>query len=224
MRGISVRTTDYIEAFKSVKSQEAEEIKNKFAAEYSLVQEYRTCGINFQTGEGMWELKKDYRFLLQNVLRDFTIPMKEYVQFMAEEDGIRLAEDGGFLVPRDDIRKAIARREQFVRENSSLTETTEISIDASRLILCYLTGIDNSPAYDKEFRLLPELQESYARFVTENRDSSFYFLVEGFYQRLKKHDFHLLNEECVSFLESQAGIIPNLKWWTRSLREQMKFR
>jgi hypothetical protein len=224
MPGISLKTTDYIEAFNSVKNLEAEEIKNKFAAEYRLVQKYRACGINFQTGEGMWEFKKDYRFLLLNVLRDFTIPIKEYVRFMAEEDGIRLAEDAGWLVPRDDIRKAIARREQFIRTNSSLAETTEISLNVANLILCYLTGMDNSPAYDKEFRLLPELQESYARFVTENRDSSFYFLVEGFYQRLKKHDFHLLNEECVSFLESQAGIIPHLKWWARSLRERMKFR
>jgi hypothetical protein len=220
--GISLTTIDYVEAFNSAKSQEAADIKKKFASEYSLVLKYRMCGINFQTGEGMWEFKKAYRFLLQNVLKDFTIPIKEYVRFMAQEDEIRLAEDAGWLVPWDDVRQAIARREEFIRKNSSLKEGVEISRDVKNLILCYLRGMDNSPAYDKNFRLLPEIQDSFARFVAENRNSSFNALVEGLYRRLKNNDFCLLNEECISFLESQAGNIPELKWWAQSLRKRIR--
>lgn len=121
----------------------------------------------------------------------------EYIAFRSREDRQRLAEDAGFVVGWEDMRRRLIRWEDFERHYPNLPETrTEVKPEVIRTVGWYLFGIDNSPAYDrwpvpgpKTVRLDAKLRASYARFIEENRTSAFHAVIAGIYGILRRHNF-----------------------------------
>ena len=58
-------------------------------------------------------------------------------------------------------------------------------------LIIYLEGVDNSPIFDKwnTRKMKPEFKTSYEKFLSENKDSKYYPMVEELYNKSKSNDF-----------------------------------
>ena len=156
--------------------------------------------MTFIWGEGDWYLKEDPDFLL-SVSSNLKGEYQEFTRFMGEESKQRLAQDAALTVSWDELRQRIIRWENFAKNHPDLPETERIiKPQLRRMMQWYLIGIDNTRAYDYDdtyggtAKINAELLKSYENFIRENTDSSYFPLIQGVYDILKKYDFKCRRE------------------------------
>ena len=152
-------------AFDKLDTASAREIKKKYAPALKELHQYTNAGLNFGQAEGMWYLQSDPDFLREAAsvtIGDF----KAYLRFNAEECKQRIAEDGGILIPWDDLRKKIIREEGFAKQHPNLPEVEkDLKGSTSWMMNVYLAGIENSSIDNYGVQLTPEVKNSYETFL-----------------------------------------------------------
>jgi len=182
-----------LDPLKHYEKQE-DELKNNIKKNYGEalkeLYEYRKCGLNFMWGEGDWYLKEDMDFLatFSSVLKG---DIRDFIIFYSEENKIIIIQDAALIISWDELRETIIRLENFIKSHPDLPETeTEIKRRFHFLAQWYITGDGNDPGYVlRTGNIRPELKKSYEHFLKENTGSSYYPLVKGIYDILKKNDF-----------------------------------
>ena len=101
-------------------------------------------------------------------------------------------QDGGLMVPPDTLREYIIFLEKFVEQNPEFILISDAKDILESYLMTYLEGIDNSPIFDKwnTRKMLPEFKTSYEKFLSENKDSKYYPMVEELYNKSKANDFN----------------------------------
>jgi hypothetical protein len=143
--------------------------------------------------EGDWYLAPDADWLARAV-RGVPCRLADFLAFLSAESRQVVAEDASLRVSWDDLRVRIARWAAFARANAGLPEVAaEVRPHMASLFRIYLCPLlDNSPEYDRGTQaLVPALQASYRRFVTENRDVEGHAFVEGLLAQLTAERYQL---------------------------------
>ena len=80
----------------------------------------------------------------------------------------------------------------FTEQNPDFVLIDDAEDILESYLMTYLEGIDNSPIFDKwnTRKMLPEFKESYEKFLSENKDSKYYSMVEELYNKSKENDFN----------------------------------
>lgn len=188
--------------FEKLETKKKNEIRNRYAKILKEFAEYRKCGMKISpNGEGGWYLNEDFDFL-SDMMDDYPLEIKDYLLFMKKAAKQVVAMDGGLVIPCDDLRKRIIRFEEFARNHPKLQETEiRISPELKNLVSIYLSGLDNTPAFDWESGTLnKEFKESYELFLKENKTSSYHRLIQQVYDIHKKHNFRK-NAEAEKFID-----------------------
>ncbi|MCK5347403.1 MAG: hypothetical protein KAR20_28530, partial [Candidatus Heimdallarchaeota archaeon] len=167
------------------------------------LEKFRHCssyGMKFYMAEGDWYLRENTDFLIQ-VSSVLTGDLREFILFNGTEMKTRIAEDASLLISWDELRQRIIRWENFAKLHPDLEETKkEIEPQIPRMVQWYLTGIDNTRAYDYDdyyggtAKINSELRKSYEIFIKENTGSSYYPLIQSVYTILLKHEFKCQRE------------------------------
>ena len=191
---------DPLEHFERLNEDYKKEIREKYGAVLDELYEFKKCGMTFVWGEGDWYLKEDPDFLL-SLSSNLKGEHREFTRFMGEEAKQRLAEDAALAISWDELRQRIIRWETFAGNHPDLPETEDtIKPQLHRMMQWYLIGIDNTRAYDYDdtyggtAKINSELLNSYENFLRENTDSSYFTLIQGVCDILKKHDFKCQKE------------------------------
>ena len=100
-------------------------------------------------------------------------------------------QDAGLMVPPDTLREYIISLEKFVEQYPDFVLIGDVKDVLDSYLMTYLEGIDNSPIFDKwdTRKMLPEFKASYEKFLSENKDSKYYPMVEELYNKAKSNDF-----------------------------------
>lgn len=186
-------------------------LEAKYGNALKNLREFRKCGIRFSFSEGDWYAVKDFEFL-SDAVAFLKGDYHDYLVFCAREKKKQIAEDGGLLISWDELRQKIIRYETFAVNHPNLPETDEeIRHELSRLFCFYLTGIDNTMAYDlypgntsepkKTGAINPELRASYQIFLDKNKDSSFYPIIAKVWDILNRNNFSFC-KELITYLNS----------------------
>ena len=195
-------------------------MEEKYRVALKDLRELRESGIRFYWGEGNWYAGEDAGYLAK--AGDFLKgDYREYLHFQAETAKERIAEDAALMISWDELRKRIIRQEAFEKKHPSLQETkTEVGNGLQWLVTVYLSGIDNTRAYDLNFMnhgrspgtgaIDPELRKSYERFLSENKDSKFHPLIEKICDILKRHDYTYSKELDLYLKEKGYGMFLGL--------------
>jgi len=182
---------------------------------------YRASGIAFDSGEGSWYVRADPDLLLATAAQLPLGELAEWVRFWAAEEPQVVAEDASLKVGWDDVRLRLARWERFGRAHPELPETeAEVMPHVRQLLAWYVFGIDNTRAYKPSID--PTLKASYDRFLIENRDSSYYSVVQGIVERLTRSDGRA-TPDLVSFLTSQLRD-PYFRNWLRNAEHSLSIK
>lgn len=190
-------------AFDKLDTASAREIKKKYAATLKELYQYRKAGLNFGQAEGTWYMQSDPDFL-QDAAVVTTGDYKEYLKFNADECKQRIAEDGGILIPWDDLRKRIIREDNFAKQHSKLAEVeNNLKGSISWMMNVYLAGIENSSIDDHGVQLTPEVKSSYETFLKENSSSQYYDVVKDVYGIWTKNNFKT-SRELIDYLKEKG--------------------
>ena len=101
-------------------------------------------------------------------------------------------QDGGLAVPPDTLREYIIFLEKFIEQNPDFILISDAKDFLESYLMTYLEGIDNSPIFDKwnTRKMKTEFKESYEKFLSENKNSKYYPMVEELYNKSKENDFN----------------------------------
>jgi hypothetical protein len=190
-------------AFDKLDTPSARDIKKKYALALKELYQYRKSGINFGQSEGIWYTQSDPDFL-KDAASVTTGDLKEYLRFSAEECKQRIAEDGGILIPWDDLRKKIIREENFAKQHPQLPEVEkDLKGSMSWMINVYLAGIENSSIDNHGDQLTPEVKSSYETFLKKNSTSQYYDVVKDAYAIWTKNNLEA-SRELIDYLKEKG--------------------
>jgi hypothetical protein len=176
--------------FEKLSKMDKDRIKRKYSTQLKEITGYLKSGMKISGNDGDgYYLAESFEFLT-DILKNYQFDLAKFFQFMKEEE-TPIAIDAGLQIPWDDLRKKFLRFEKFSRDYPNLKETKEyIEPKIKELFGVYLTGLDNSPAFDWESRKLDsELKKSYEIFLIENKNSSYFEILRNYYTILEKDNF-----------------------------------
>jgi len=102
----------------------------------------------------------------------------------------QIAEDAGLIIDHDKLRIYIIELENFIDKNPNFVAIKEVKSRLNWYVNAYLTGLDNTPLYDRYDRFLrPEVRVSFERFLSLNYTSKYYPLVLKVYEKFRKNKF-----------------------------------
>lgn len=148
------------------------EIKNQYPDALAAIGEGRVV---FKSQEGDWFVAPDVNYYVDEVLKGYDFPYKEYLEFVNQEERDAVAEDAALFISWEGLRQKIIRYEMFARKHPDLAETqAEIVPRTQRYLSWYLEGLDNTPLDQSAY-------ESWKKFLQENKDSRYYPQVQKRY-------------------------------------------
>jgi hypothetical protein len=136
-------------------------------------------------------LDPDPRFLVR--FADHLRPdCRAYIELYLRESPVWLDYDGALAIPWERLRSRIRRWERFRAEHMDVPElAAHMNGVIKEMFQYYLCGLDNSEVFDDAGRLIPDLRDSYARFLLLNKDSAEYGLVEQTVKTLRRKQWKL---------------------------------
>lgn len=176
--------------FEKLNKMDKDRIKRKYSTQLKEITGYLKSGIQISGNDGDgYYLAESFEFLSE-ILKSYQFDLAKFFQFMKEEE-TPIAMDAGLQITWDNLRKKFLRFEKFSRDYPNLKETKEyIEPKTKELFGVYLTGLDNSPAFDWESQKLDsELKSSYEIFLKENKNSSYFEILKNYYTVLEKNNF-----------------------------------
>ncbi len=168
--------------------------------ETSLDEALSKIGWEFTENEGLSYIQQTSGFFislygdkLPNVWRDyFLIRDLELIEGF-ENDGV-------LLISWEQLAQRIHLWENFVIIHPGFYLNDEIQNELVLYVRIFLMGLNNTPigindSYDrKKDKMRMEIRDSIKKFISENKESRFHDLMNGYYKILNDNDFKLVDE------------------------------
>ena len=151
---------------------------------------YKNNWVKIPFVEGSYFYAVNSEYLLNKYGKYLSGAYNEWLKFILKRESVM--QDGGLAVPPDKLREYIIFLEKFTEQNPDFVLIGDAKDILESYLMTYLEGIDNSPIFDKwnTRKMLPEFKESYEKFLSENKDSKYYSMVEELYNKSKENDFN----------------------------------
>jgi hypothetical protein len=131
--------------------------------------------------------------------------------------------DATLALSWEQLRKRLARWEDFARRHPTMPETPSELVPAIRNLADSLFfGVDNTWTFDAETsRIQPEVVAAWSRLATLNRASHYQALAAEMVVRLKKHDGKITEDDRALF--ARFGMTDSFDSWWRYVQARQKF-
>ena len=152
-------------------------------------QYYENNWVKLPCVEGTYFYSVNSEYLLEKYGKYLSNAYNEWLKFNIKRENVM--QDGGLTVPPDKLREYIIFLEKFVDKNPDFILIADAKDILNSYLMTYLEGIDNSPIFDKwnTRKMQPEFKSSYENFLSENKDSKYYPMVEELYNKSKENNF-----------------------------------
>ncbi len=150
---------------------------------------YKNNWVKLPCVEGSYFYAVNSEYLHKKYGKYLSPAYNEWLKFILKRESVM--QDGGLMVPPDTLREYIICLEKFVEQYPEFVLIGDAKDILESYLMTYLEGIDNSPIFDKwnTQKMLPEFKASYEKFLSENKDSKYYPMVEELYNEAKANDF-----------------------------------
>jgi len=161
-------------------------------------------GWSLKESEGAYYIGESGGWFEKRFASILTEPYRQYFNNRTKEIKEGFSEDAGLLISWEQLRKRIARWEQFLKSYPNFEETSEVQAYLNRYIGTFLSGMDNSKIYDLDTKkLTTEVRSAYEKYLKENKNSAYYVRVKDFYEMLKKNKF-IVPEDSNEYLKKKG--------------------
>ncbi len=168
----------------------ADVLNEKYAENIDIKERYyKNNWVKLSCVEGSYFYAANFGYLREKYGEYLSPAYNEWLKFILKRESVM--QDGGLIVPPDTLREYIISLEKFVAKYPDFLLIEDAKDFLDSYLMTYLEGIDNSPIFDKwnTKKLLPEFKASYEKFLTENKDSKYYPMVEELYNKSKSNNF-----------------------------------
>lgn len=150
---------------------------------------YRNNWVKVLYIEGCYIYAVNSEYLREKYGKYLSPAYNEWLEYILKRESVM--QDAGLMVPPDTLREYIISLEKFVEQYPDFVLIGDAKDILDSYLMTYLEGIDNSPIFDKwnTRKMLPEYKASYEKFLSENKDSKYYPMVEELYNKAKSNDF-----------------------------------
>ncbi len=160
----------------------------------ALLHEILDGGYKIHMVEGSYVLVIDYE-KLKKYNSNITEEMKEFIALEAEESTNPFAMDAGLIISVEEFADRIAKAEKYFKSYPDSPRNEEIGNRNKGRIGLYLTGLDNTPAFEYgNKKINEEFLESYKKTVKDYKGTVFAKIVEEYLMVLEKNNFKKTNE------------------------------
>lgn len=111
---------------------------------------------------------------------------REYLSYSIGDRIAGLSEDAGLRISWQQLRARIRRWEDFAARYPDFPLTAGVREDNDTVFRIFLSGIDNTPAFDAEGKLEPELKKELEAYAAD-RKAARRAIVRGYLEVLAKH-------------------------------------
>ena len=166
--------------------------KDKELDEYS--QYLKDNGIKIGYSEGSIYLYFDPMYVVRNFNKILPENITEFFRIEADDIQEGFEEDAALTIPWDYLRKKILRYEGYLIRMNNINCPYVMKLTRERIgmyLRAYMIGLENSRIYD----YIDEARGSYERFLSENKGSQFYKVIESYYYDLRRNNFKFGEKE-----------------------------
>lgn len=117
---------------------------------YPLTRSFAESGFRFETGEGAIFPIVDLAKLADFFAEKVTPPMKQFIQQNVNEQKEQLGEDGGIIIPLEQVADRAAWWEKFNNDNPYFLLSHESKLNEHNMTLTLISGSNNTPVFDYE--------------------------------------------------------------------------
>lgn len=155
----------------------------------SFLKELLDGGYKILPVEGSYMTIVDFEILKK--YNDYISPeLKEYIALMAEQSNNPAAMDAGLLISWDELAKRAAATESYLKLYPDSPRKDNIDNLYKGYLVVYLSGMDNTPAFDMQTQiLLEDVKKSYENTITQYKGSQFAKIVDDYMKLLEKEGF-----------------------------------
>jgi len=141
--------------------------------------------------EGMTEAVINYDVYKQ--FENFATPdIKAYIEIMASESESRMLEDGGIIIPIDEVYARARACESFIALYPASSKIGQVKSMCKTYIDAYFFGMDNTPAFDMTKKKLNQnFMDSYQNASTDGSKSRLSKDTSDYMQILKNNGYML---------------------------------
>lgn len=141
--------------------------------------------------EGDYQAIIDYR--AYGAIAPYLPPdLAAYVDIMAKESEQRMLEDGGIIIPLDEVITRALACEKFMVTYNASQRAEQISNLYSGYIDAYFFGADNTPAFDYATdKLNQEFLDSYTKYASDSHESAFIAGLTAYLRTLTENGYVL---------------------------------
>ena len=170
-------------------------------------EECKKYGVGFNVSEGSWYITEDYNMLMNtkgipqtwfewlSLQQKYSLKHEEVCE-KAFRKG-RMCE-GGTMTYKE-MEQAIVDLENVEKQSDVISsirtkDYSYIPYTSFNLLCDYLLGNDLRPVYDRDenwqySKLKKEVQKSYSHFAKNHKNSRYWFIINGYYTKLKNNNF-----------------------------------
>jgi len=171
-------------------------VKNKDVEIDKYAQFLIENGLKIGYSEGAIYLYFDPKYIVSSFKDVLPNNVTEYYAIEAEDVKEGFAKDAGLTIPWDAIRKRIVRYEAYLNKISKVNCLYLTTLTKGKISLyanTYVLGLDNSSIENN----IIEAKSSYEKFLSENKASKYYGMIEKYYVDLKRNNFKFRRKEVV---------------------------
>ncbi len=150
---------------------------------------YQNNWVKISCIEGIYFYSVNSEYLQEKFGKYLSPAYNEWLKFTVKRETVM--QDGGLSIPTDKLREYIIFLEKFTEQYPEFVLINDVKDILESYLMTYLEGIDNSPIFDKwnTRKMKPEFKTSYEKFLSENKDSKYYPMVEELYNKSRENDF-----------------------------------
>ncbi len=139
-------------------------------------------------GEGMFGVMDNTPYLLKTFGSSISSAWQSYFIFIKQIDSI--IGDAALFISYDALRERLVLGDAIVRKYPYSKVAEMIKKTTDWMATIYVFGLDNTPVYAFDtMKLLPEVKSSYEKFLRENKNTTYYPMIDALYAFLKKDNF-----------------------------------
>ncbi|WLR50391.1 hypothetical protein LC040_14130 [Bacillus tianshenii] len=139
-----------------------------------------------ENGEGMLGIAINYKWMQKQLYDELSAQINDY---FAIRQNLNVVSDGTLTISWDELADRIINLEDFMMRNPTFSKSPDLHQYYYQFLTYYLFGIDNSPVFDSNGKLLPEVKDSYERFMQMYDNQQTYYTIKGYYDILQKNQF-----------------------------------
>jgi predicted small lipoprotein YifL len=154
------------------------------------LQEFYSRGYSIVIPEGNYQAVINY-----DAYKDFeaalTPDLAAYIEIRAKESESRMAEDGGIIIPIDEVYARAKAGERFLKSFPQSVKAEWVDMMYHNYVDAFIFGFDNTPAFDYTTKTLKQdFLDSY-ELVAESADSAIAKAMPDYLKVLKENGYKL---------------------------------